>query len=210
VLEVPAVAIQEFTPEELETEEWRPVVDFELHYNVSNLGRVKRIKAAPGTLPGYIMIGSWDRDGYHKMGLRKADRRTPHSKKVADLVMAAFVGPKPEGFTVNHEDGNKANDRTWNLTYMTEPDNHKHAKDRGLMASGDRNGSRLYPERLKRGEDNANAKLTYERVYQIKLRLARGERRRFIAPDFNVTRGTISSIKAEHTWRHVVIKPEDI
>ena len=41
-VEVQIMAVSDFTPEEIQTEEWRSVVGYEGFYEVSNLGRVKK------------------------------------------------------------------------------------------------------------------------------------------------------------------------
>ena len=45
-------------------ERWLPVVGHEGYYDVSDLGRVKRIAPAKGAVPGRILAGGTDKDGY--------------------------------------------------------------------------------------------------------------------------------------------------
>jgi hypothetical protein len=71
------------------------------------------------------------------------------------------------------------------------------------LARGDANGSRLYPERLARGEDNTKAKLTSEQVMDIRRRYAAGVSGPLMAREFRVRRGTILSIVRRHTWKHI-------
>lgn len=47
--------------------------------------------------------------------------------KVHVLMMASFVGPRPEGQVINHIDGNKHNNRLDNLEYCTNKENEHHS-----------------------------------------------------------------------------------
>lgn len=48
-------------------------------------------------------------------------------------VALVFLGPKPEGFEVNHKDGNKLNSAQSNLEYVTHSQNVDHAYNTGLQ-----------------------------------------------------------------------------
>src|SRR3972149_1183846 len=101
-------------PPDLPSEEWRPVVGWEGWYEVSNLGRVRRIKEAAGTRRGHIL--RWAVGGkppYPRVFLCREGKVL--TKRVHRLVAEAFLGPCPEGQEVNHKDGDKANPRASNL-----------------------------------------------------------------------------------------------
>ena len=55
--------------------------------------------------------------GYHKIAL--PDRQV----KVHHLVAEAFIGPRPEGLTIDHIDNNKLNNHYSNLEYVTLQEN---------------------------------------------------------------------------------------
>jgi hypothetical protein len=118
-------------------EEWRPVVGYEGLYEVSNLGRVQRgdrlRKLSPNDY-GYIVVQLW-RDGQYRQFL------------VHVLVAAAFLGPCPDGYEVNHKHGDKADNRASELEYMTRSDNNKHAYTTGLrvVTEKQRTSSRRRP-----------------------------------------------------------------
>lgn len=63
------------------------------------------------------------------------------------LVAKYFLGECPEGYQVNHKDGDKLNNKASNLEYVTQYENMTHARDFGL----------LNPPK---GERNHNSKLT--------------------------------------------------
>lgn len=108
-----------------ENEIWRPVVGYEGLYEVSNTGRVRS-----------LYDGRWQRcrikelkpgaheDGYLLVSLYKDSERKIHT--VHSLVMAAFVGPRPEGLQINHIDEDKTNNRVENLEYCTCRENNNH------------------------------------------------------------------------------------
>lgn len=126
-------------PQGLETpvwdrwEEWRPVVldGQEWPYEVSDCGRVRR--TAPGsnrTFAGRLRKPHPTRKGYLRVDLWKDGRRK--SVDVHKLVAEAFLMVTPPGFEINHEDGDKANNRSWNLTFVTSRGNKQHAVRKGL------------------------------------------------------------------------------
>jgi hypothetical protein len=91
--------------------------------------------------------------------------------------------------------------------------NRQDASQKGRTASGDRNGSRTMPERLKRGADHplrknpelAARKLTAERVREIRKfdkdhpELSHREKGR----QLGVNRGTYQQIVDRITWKHI-------
>lgn len=51
---------------------------------------------------------------------------------VARLVAITFLGASPEGFTVNHKDGNRFNNTVENLEWLSLGDNIRHGFETGL------------------------------------------------------------------------------
>jgi hypothetical protein len=70
-------------------------------------------------------------------------------------------------------------------------------------ARGDRHGSRTHPERLPRGEDHARAKLTVQDVIEVRRLAVNGLQQRSIASRFGVCQATVRDIVARKIWRHV-------
>lgn len=112
-------------------EEWRPIRGLEENYEVSNLGRVRRIKTGCGTYEGRILNFVNHNNGYliASMSLNaKHYRRFVHR-----LVAEAFI-PNPEGKPeVNHIDGNKRNNCVDNLEWCTRAENNRHMFRTGLV-----------------------------------------------------------------------------
>ena len=98
------------------------------------------------------------------------------------LVMLTFVGKS--NLPVNHKDGNASNNNLINLEYCTHQENMDHAKINGLIAT----------------------KLSKEDVVQIKRMLIGGVvKQAKIARIFGVNKSTITKIKKNTKWKHVVI-----
>ncbi len=112
-------------------------------------------------------------------------------------------GPIPDGKIVCHHCDNPACVRPDHLFLGTAQDNKDDCVAKGRQATGDRNGSRIHPERLARGEDHGRAKLTEEDVREIRALLASGDSKSDLGRRFGVTHGMIRHIAAGRSWRHV-------
>lgn len=165
---------------------WKPVVGFEGWYEVSSLGRVRRLIGGNGTRPGSIKNPTPDKDGYLKLGLYARDGRK--MAMVHRLVARAFLGECPPGYEVNHRDGDRANNSTSNIEYATHRANIRH-KFRVL-------GSGL-------GEDHGQSKLSEQHIREIRGLLASGITTASIGRMYGVNRKTVSKIRDRLTWSHV-------
>ena len=103
-------------------EEWRPVAL--MPYEVSSYGRVRRI---PGLTINKLVV---THRGYARADLSSAGKRK--SVFVHSLVAAAFIGPRPEGKVINHKNGRKRLNFSWNLEYLTPKENSRHAIASGI------------------------------------------------------------------------------
>ena len=74
-----------------------------------------------------------DATGYWQLSLRK-DKRIKHIRPHRHIY-EAFYGRIPEGYQINHKDGNKTNNKLNNLELMTNSENTKHGYDNGLYHS---------------------------------------------------------------------------
>ena len=173
-------------------EQWKSVVGFEDRYEVSNLGKVRRM--------AYEIITVDRGDGYRVVGLcnggKRGKRRYAHR-----LVAEAFLEAPPNGYCqVNHKDNNPANNHLENLEWVTPHQNAIHAKHKGVLGPG-RIGH------WARGESHYAAKLTDERVREIRrlwfLNQKRGTKSR-LARQFNVSEALIDHVVRNKTWKHVI------
>lgn len=140
-----------FSNEELQSETWKPIIGYEGHYEISNLGRVRSLKSYHGFKPGRILRYGSEKSGYLKVELSLNSTYKTH--KVHQLVAFHFIGPRPSPqHEVNHMDGSKVNCRADNLEYRTKKGNMEHAALMNLTPKGERHGSKTHPERVARGD----------------------------------------------------------
>ncbi|MFV8317080.1 NUMOD4 motif-containing HNH endonuclease [Mycobacterium sp. 23] len=110
-------------------ENWKPVPEWEKLYEVSDLGNVRSLdrwvrNGGGGFLyRGRLLQPSVGKRGYLVVGLSDGAARTRAGVKVHRLVLAAFVGPLPDGMMGLHQNGNKLDNRLTNLRYGTNADN---------------------------------------------------------------------------------------
>lgn len=111
-------------------EEWRPIVGYEGYYEVSDHGRVRSVDRlvkgphgdAVWRLQGRPMKQRpWSKKGYMCVKLTRENKDKRHA--VHRLVLAAFVGPCPEGYEACHNNHVKHDNRLSNLRWDTKSAN---------------------------------------------------------------------------------------
>jgi hypothetical protein len=110
------------------TERWLPVVGWEGDYSVSDHGRVRsepvvviRTNGRPYTRTGRILQPTAHKSGHLRVTLKRVGQM--EIIEVHRLVLAAFVGPKPDGMESLHWDDVPSNNRLSNLRYGTRSEN---------------------------------------------------------------------------------------
>lgn len=109
------------TPEEI----WKAIPGYKNFYEVSDLGRVRRLKKSgfkilsPAISP-YAVLNLCVEGKYYPV-------------RVHQLVMLAFVGERPANCEINHINGIKTDNRLVNLEYVTHEQNLHHASETGLI-----------------------------------------------------------------------------
>ena len=169
------------------TENWLPAVGYEGVYEISDHGRVKRVRAANSTTVGRILKPRVHHPhGHLHVDLWSGGRR--QDMRVHRIVLEAFVGPRPVGYECRHLDGNSANNRIENLCWGTHTQNEADKLRHGTS---------------NRGEQNGRAKLTEDDVVEIRRLLAQGMTCVEISRPFGVDRSTIGQIKSSKNWSRV-------
>jgi hypothetical protein len=110
--------------------------------------------------------------------------------KVHRLVAKYFIANPLNLPEVNHKDGDKFNNKDWNLEWATHAGNMKHAGQHGLMPQG---------------EGHHRSKLTDIFIAEIRKLLAAGQRQRVIANAFQINQSVVSKINNNKTWKNAPI-----
>jgi hypothetical protein len=177
-------------------EEWRVIPGTNDYYEASNLGRIRswakpgnptRVKNRRRTSPHVLSPKYHTIDNRPAVHIRMNGRmRSPH---VQTLVALAFLGPRPDGAQVCHNDGDAANNHVGNLRYDTPKGNMADTRRHGTHNAGIRNGS---------------SKLTEADVRAIRSEYARGGIfHREIAERYGVATGTVGDIVRVRIWKHL-------
>lgn len=182
------------------TEEiWMPCPEFEKHYMISNLGRLRSREVFiphdgmfgdDGGYTKHIKIKNQTENRYGYLTSKLCKDGNCRRLTIHRLVAKAFLENPKKLSQVNHIDGNKHNNVVTNLEWISPSGNIKHAYATGLMNA----------EHLK-GENNKLSKLTNEKVEIIRNKLLNGETCTTIAREFDVSPSTIRDIKNNKTWK---------
>lgn len=177
-------------------EEWRPVLGYEGRYEVSNLGRVRSwlvagrpLKKAPekrASTPAVLNYGNVKKFGYVFVNLRKDSHYK--SKSIAELVLEAFICPRPHGLFAAHWDGCGSNNRLDNLRWATRSENERDKRRHGKAPIG---------------VNHHNAKLTEQSVRAIRCSYRNMEKVAALARHYSVSTAAIYDVIRRRTWPHV-------
>jgi hypothetical protein len=176
---------------EAASECWRPVPDYEGHYEVSDLGRVRSLsRAVPAGQRGgqrivrerilALVAARTRRDGQSRFIVTLHKDGAKRWARVAHLVLEAFTGPRPVGHEGRHLDCDPSNNRHVNLAWGTPEQNR---------ADSDRLGH------YHRGEQHVGAKLTTAQVAEIRRLRAAKVTGAVIAAQFNVSNVLVYAIE---------------
>jgi hypothetical protein len=162
------------------------IEDTENVYSVSNYGRIRN------NTTDYILKPFITERGYFQVAIQFSSRPKRITIDVHRLVARHFIeNPLCKPY-VNHIDGNKLNNYSTNLEWVTPKENNNHAVKLGLIKSGE--GSYL-------------AKLSEKDVLTIIDLLREGQRNIDIARLYGVEHNTIDDIRCNRTWRYIERDP---
>lgn len=156
---------------------WKKLDGWE--YEVSNQGRVRRVRRAAAHGRGKPALSQKDINGYRQVGLYRNAKQS--YVMVHRLVLEVFVGPAPsDKHQGNHKNGKKADNRVENLEWVTQRENQLHAYRTGLQSAD---------------WDYAHSKLSAEQRKEIRSRYAAGGVSQVqLAKDYGITQGHVSWI----------------
>ena len=172
-------------------EQWKTIPVF-TDYQVSNFGRVKRIRSNRGM--HFLKIVHWP---YHssrwktqRCQVTLCQDRKQSTRLVHDLVAYTFIGSRPTGYFINHIDGNGTNNYVKNLEYVTPRQNVLHTIKLNHHAYG------VYTRQAKLSARQVSSilKMNRKKQYGTLARLARR---------FHVDPCTIADIEKRRTWKHL-------
>lgn len=171
-------------------EQWKPVVGWEGVYEVSDLGRVKRLVPGKRTYAGRIFDQSKSPDGYRTVTISFEGRK--QTRFVHHLVLEAFVGARPTPrHAGNHKDGDRRNNRPGNLEWATYSENNLHSY-RVLGKAPPSQSWKAMPF----------AKLDPGQASEIRrIRAETGATSTVLAGRFGVSKSTVCRLLRGETWR---------
>ena len=175
-----------------ENERWRPIMEFQGLYEISNFGRVRSVSryVAIGNQGGKRLIEGKIlkhrlTTGYPSVTLCNGNKEV--TRHIHRLLALAFI--PGGGDVVRHLDGNPLNFSLTNLAWGSYADNEADKLVHGTMATGEKHG---------------NAKLTNSLVRKIREMHKNGFSQLDIARAIGVGRGAVGGVVRGETWRHVV------
>ena len=125
------------------------------------------IKGAHGKVdvrsPRRVAYGQ-DKDGYYRVVL--SNNKAREYVKIHQVVAKQFLGEIPDGFVVNHIDGNKHNNNVENLEIITAIENIKHSWRTGL-SDKNKNPNRVKVDVYDHKDDNLYHMGSIEEVMRL-------------------------------------------
>lgn len=167
-------------------ERWKTCAGFP-DYEISDKGRVRRATdSAHGPKKGHILKPWVQPNGYLVVSLWRNGKG--FNRYIHRMVAITFHGHPPAGHEVAHIDGNPANNSAINLRWATKSENHIDKRRHGTML---------------RGERHHSAKLTANKVTELRRAYAEGKSIDRLANETGVHRMTIYRAVKRLSWRHV-------
>jgi hypothetical protein len=172
-------------------ERWLPVPGFEDWYEVSDLGRVRSWhlphRAVGRRKKPRQLSPVLKKNGYLMVTLSRDSHSTWHCVHV--LVLTAFIGPRPAGWTEGrHGPAGKLDNSLANLCWGTMHENHL---------------DRIRDDAVVWGERHGNAKLTAAAVLDCRRRFAASETLAKLAREYGISVPGLSQAVNGITWSHL-------
>lgn len=161
--------------------EWHDIPGYGGRYQVSDSAEVRRV------LKGRMRhMSQWkNASGYWCVAL-SANGKT-RVWRVHQLVLLAFVGPRPDGYEGAHLDGSRTNNAPANLRWVTRKENAEHRRVHGTDPIG---------------EAHPMHKLTEREVMEIRA-ADPAIRHPVLAKRYGVSISAISRVRRGDNWSHM-------
>jgi len=167
----------------------RDIPGYEGLYAATEDGRIWSYPKGNRNTKGCFLKPGTDNHGYIIAGLHKGKKRK--TCKVHQLVALTYLGEKPEGCQVCHNNGIRTDNRVENLRYDTLSNNMQDKKKHGTIPDF-------------KGENHPQAKLTDNEVRAIRIMYVTGEySQRKLANLFDVSQCMIVKIISREVWKHI-------
>jgi hypothetical protein len=138
--------------------------------------RAKWRLLAQAKMNGYMVVGLCNPGFKQKMF------------RVHQLMLMAFVGPRPDGMEGCHNNGVRNDNRLSNLRWDTHVNNESDKEQHGTVMRGDIHGS---------------SKLRERDIPVVRKMLASGISVPEVAKKFGVAKSTIGGVKYRKAWKHI-------
>lgn len=167
---------------------WKVIPDTNGMYEASTLGYIRSVDRVVEhrtsgflTLKGKLLKMNVGNNDYYYVTICQNAKRVKHNVHV--LIAKTFIGPRPYGYHIDHDDRNRKNNKLSNLSYKTVLDNCSF-----------------------KGSKSALALLTEAQVVEIKRKYKhRIYTAKMLANEYNVEPSTINKITSGINWKHVNI-----
>ncbi len=146
----------------------------------------------------WVWTAGFFNDGYGAYKWNGQNRRTHR------FSWMLHYGHVRDGLWVLHRCDNPACVRVDHLWLGTSEENTADRHAKGRSASGDKNGSRTRPDRVRRGEKNGTAILTEAIVLEIRRMAADGILQTEISRALGVKPPTVSAVVNRRNWAHII------
>ena len=178
-------------------EKWLPVPSSHGEYEVSSLGRLRKICRWTDGLHIYehrLLPLEFARRGYYVVSLTIGGEQV--RRPVHRYVIEAFHGAAVGDSTIpNHKNGVKTDNRAENLEWMTARENALHSY-------------RVLGQRVMRGSEHGTSKIKETDAIAIRRARLKGATLQELAERYDLCQGTISMICLHKIWKHTLRKGE--
>ena len=178
---------------EIIDEIWKPIINYENLYEISNYGRIKGLKNAYHKIDRFIKPSLSKTTNYYRVNLYK-------NSKVKCIYLHIFlaenfIGAKPSNkHEVRHLDGNRLNNKLENLKWGTRSEN---------VIDCINHGNHYFSNNIVSGIKHHSCILNKNEVLGVRNMINSGVKYKIICKKYNISRYTIDRIKNNKTYKDV-------